>query len=147
MKTLPDILLATHHKDALVQDCAQLFDSHISNISGLKGMAIKASWGMIKSAKANLPERAARRMLPDLAQALDPLFQKFKTSSDGDFGVFLSKNADEAGSRLLTVTDGLIATSQVNGVKQAWNKFRSTAESEMTVLAPKLGKLLANYLS
>lgn len=147
MKTLSDILLADHHKQAVVADLAKLFDGHISGIGGLKGMGIKALWGGIKSAKPDMAERAAKRMLPDMATALEPLFQQFRKSGVGDFGVFLSQNADEAGAKILAVAEDKIATSNVGAVKSAWGKFRGTAETEMTVLAPKLGKLLANYLS
>ncbi len=145
--TLSDILLAEHHKDALIADCAKLFDNHIGSMGGLKGMTAKTAWAMVKTAKADLPQRAATRMLPDLAAALDPLYQKFRKSGVGDFGVYLSQNAAEVGQKILSVADEKAGSSQIAAVRSAWPKFRGTAEAEVQALAPKLGKLFAAYLS
>ena len=81
-----------------------------------------------------------------MAAALDPLYQQFQARGLKDFGAFLQQHADEAGRQILSVAEQKVATSQIAAVRSSWPRFRGTAETEMAVLAPKLGKMLSAYL-
>lgn len=145
MNSLTDILLAPHHKDALIADVAQLLDTHISQRGGLKGMAMKAGLGLLKRARPDILERATRRFLPEMLAAIEPLHSEFRRSSVGDFSVFLGARASETAEKFLAVADARIAASQNPTAKSAYQKFRGGAAEDVESLVPKLGKLFAAY--
>lgn len=145
MNSLADILLASHHKDALVTDTAALLERHVQSRGGLKGFALKAGLSLLKAKRPDILQRATNRLLPEMLAALEPLYRQFRKSSDGDFAVFLSKNAEAASGALLAVADARIANSG-QAARSAYQKFRAGADDEVHLLLPALGKLFSAYI-
>ncbi|HUP92836.1 MAG TPA: hypothetical protein VM074_11355 [Solimonas sp.] len=146
MQTLADILLAPHQKDAVIDDCVKLLDHHVAHRGGLKGMAMKTGVAMLKAKRPDIMVRAVRRLLPEFAVALEPLYREFKKGPDRDFSLFLQKRAPETTGALLGVADRLIEQSQNPRSKSTYARFRGGAESEVAAIVPALSKLLSGYL-
>lgn len=146
MKSLADILLASHHKDALIIDVAALLERHVQSRRGLKGLLMKAGLSLLKSTRPDIAQRASNRLLPEMLHALEPLYRQFRKSSDGDFAVFLSKNAESASGALLAVADTRIANSGPTA-RSTYQQFRSGADEEVRLLLPALGKLFSSYIA
>lgn len=149
MQTLADILLAPNQKDAVIADCVQLIERHVSGRGGLKGMALKTGLSMLKAARPDILPRAVRRLLPEFAKALEPLHQEFRAgkSGDRDFSVFLQKRKDDTTRALLSVADRLAGQSQNPTTRKTYARFRGGAEDEVTAVVPALSKLLSGYLA
>ena len=145
MKTLKDILLAPHQKDALLADCVQLLEREITELRGLKGMALKTTVNMLKSAKPGVLNRAVAILIPAFTEALEPLHRQFRKSGDRDFSLFLQKHAHETTAALISVADTRIAEGS-DAAKSVYAKFRGTAESHIMHAVPRLSKLLSGYL-
>lgn len=145
MKTLKDILLAPHQKDALLADCVKLLESQIAELRGLKGMALKTTVNMLKSAKPHVLDRAVAVLIPAFTEALEPLHRQFRKSGDRDFSLFLQKHAQETTDALLSVADARIVNGS-DAARSVYAKFRGTAESQILHALPRLSKLLSGYL-
>jgi hypothetical protein len=146
MQTLSDILLTPQKKEALFSECGQLLESQIANLSGLKGMALKTTVNMLKSAKPGVLDRAVSILIPEFLKILEPLHQKFTQSGDGDFSLFLQKHARETSSALLSVADARI-TNASSSAQSVYAKFRGTAEAQILEALPHLSKILNKHLN
>ncbi len=144
MKSLADALLAPQRRDRVVDDTVKLIESHVANRGGLRGMSLKTGLAMVKAAKPGILERAVRKLLPEFAQALDPLYQEFSATPHRDFAAYLQQHSGRATSALLAVADTRIG--QASGAAQsAYARLRSSAEAEVSAALPALSRLLGQH--
>lgn len=146
MRTLTDILLAEHQRDAVAADCVSVIERHLNGLRGLRGIALKAGLTMVKTAVPDAIPRAVRKLLPDVAVALEPLHQQFRKSTDRDFSLFLRKHSDETVEALTAVVDRRAAATSNEPVKRVYTKLRGSIRDEMQALLPELAKTLSGYL-
>lgn len=147
MKSLSDILLAPGKKEAAIDDLARLLESTMASRGGLTGMAMKTGLSMLKAAKPDVMQRGAKRMLPEFALQLQPLFERFQQQGGTDFAGFLAKNGNEATRILAAAADQLMSTSQNATAKSLYSKFRGGAEKDIAAMVPEVGKLIQKYLA
>lgn len=145
MKSLKDILLAPHQKAAFYADAVKLLDAQIAALSGLRGIALKTTVNMLKSAKPQILERAVAGLMPGFIDALEPLHQRFRKSGDRDFSLFLQRHPDEVIEALLGVADRRIESASDAG-KSVYSKFRGSAVEQCRKALPALSRLLSGYL-
>ena len=146
MKTLADVLLAAPQRDAVVKETVSLIESHVGSLSGLRGMSLKTGLAMVKTAKPGILGRAVQRLLPEFVQALDPLYREFRESGDdGDFAAWLKKHSGRATAALLQVADTRIEQASPMA-RNAYAKFRGSAESEIAAALPGLARVISARL-
>lgn len=147
MKTLADILGAPQHEQAVIADVTQLIETQVARRSGLTGMSLRTALGLARAARPDLLPRAVRRLLPDFARALEPLYQAFRQNrEDRDFSVFLQKHTSEAVAALLTVADQRAAQASSGALQKTYARLRPMAEREVTAAIEPLSKLIRGYL-
>lgn len=145
--SLADILLAPQRRQAVIADCVLLIESHVDSRGGLKGMALKTGMAMLKKARPGLLERATAVLLPEFAVALEPLHERYRDASDGDFGSYLQAHAPEAAQALLQVADTRVEESDSATVKSTYARLRGGAEAEVLAVMPGLAQLLGRHLA
>src|SRR5580692_11148390 len=100
MPALADIVLTAERKDALVADCVHLTEGRIAARGGLRGIAMKTSLSLLKTARPDILPRAMQILLPDFVVALDPLYQDYLAAAaadrHADFASFLRHRSDSA---------------------------------------------------
>ena len=146
MKSLTDILWSPFQRDAFAADLAALVEQHVKSRGGLRGVAVKTGFALLKSAKPDLLAGALRRNAAQFIAALEPLYESFRNSREADFSVFLTQHAAEARDALLAVADARAAQSQNGALKAAYQKLRGSAVEEIEAAVPALGKLIRGYL-
>lgn len=145
MKTLADILLTAPQRDAVVEETVRLIESHVGNLSGLRGMSLKTGLAMVKAAKPGIIGRAVQRLLPEFVAALDPLYLEFRKTGGSDFAAYLWQHSGRATTALLQVADARV--EQASPVaRSAYAKFRPSAEAEVAAALPGLAKLIGARL-
>lgn len=147
MPTLAELLLVPHQRDALIRDCVRLIETQVESRGALRRLALKAGMSMLNSIRPNALNRAVSRLLPDFAAALEPLYQRFRQSGSGDFSHFLGQHSDEAVRALLGVTDQVAGKHPNATVRAVYDKFRSTAETEVRGALPGLAAIVARYIA
>jgi hypothetical protein len=145
MKSLVESLLSPADRAALQADTVAMVEQFIAKRGGLKGMAYKTGYAMLKKARPGIVERATERMLPDFLAALEPLYREFQTAPTADFAAFLQQHTGRAVRSLLGVADARAAKASDN-VRRTYDKFRDGAEDEVTRLLPLFGAVLNRHL-
>ncbi len=146
MPSLPDILLSLRHPDALVAALAGTLEAHISSRSGLKGLAMKAGFSTLRSAKPDIASRAVRMLLPEIGKALDPLYAEFTRSQSTDFGAFLQGHGERAASLVIAAVDARLAQASSAPAKAIYKRFRGQAGEELQQLLPTMGSVLSTHI-
>lgn len=144
--TLAERLLAPHQRDAVITDCVKILERHLSGLRSLRGIALKGGLAVFKTAMPDVMTRVVRKLLPDIASALEPQYQQFQQSSDRDFSLFLRKHSGECLDALMETVDARVAASSNETVKSAYKKLRSSARAELEAIFPELAKTLSGYL-
>lgn len=130
-------------KPKVVGDCAQLIDRQVAAKGGLGGMALKATYGVVKGVGPGYIPGAIERILPEVVHALEPLWEEgLKT---GDPVAYLSQNQDQTAEIILGVTDRRIATTDNGLVRSSYNKLRQSVKGDVAGAVPGLADILGAY--
>lgn len=123
----------------------RLIETQVAARGGLRGMSLKTGLAVLKAARPGVLERAVQRLLPEFIDALEPLYQAFRASSDRDFAVFLGKHGRDATQALLAVAD-LRVREASPAVQGAYARLRKLAESEVEAALPAVARTIQAHL-
>ena len=143
--TLSDILHDQALKARVVDDCTRLIDRQVATKSGLGGMALKATYSMVKGVGAGYIPGAIGRILPEVVTALEPMWAEGKRL--GDPVAYLSQNQTQAADVILGVTDGRIANTNNGLVKSSYSKLRQSVKGDVAGAVPGLAEILGAHSS
>ncbi len=147
MPALADIVLTERKREALVADCVRLTEERIAVRGGLRGVALKTSLSLLRTARPDILPRAMQALLPEFVTALDPLYQHYLvTAQQSDFASFLQDRSDTAVDALLGVTDARAGRVHNAAIKSVYARLRGGAENEVGAALPDFARLLARYL-
>lgn len=146
MTTLKELLLGGGRRDDAVRGMADWVERFVADKSGLRGIALRAGLSAAKAARPDIVPRAVARMLPEFADALEPLWQRFQKSGERDFGAFLKRHSDEAGTAIMGVADARVAASTSRALHSGYKGLRGTLEKELENLLPGIARMLARNL-
>jgi hypothetical protein len=147
--TLAAIVAEANGSEQLAVDCARLAEHRLARRNGLGGMAIKASLALLKKARPDLLERAAAHMLPDMLDALEPLYIEFRSdpaARRGGFHGYLAARGAEAATMLLSISDARAAATGNVTARSVYGRLRGSAEQEVRDAIPELAAILSRYL-
>lgn len=102
---------------------------------------------MLNAVKPNALHRVVSALLPDFADALDPLYQQFMQSQREDFSRFVDENSATATRALIGVPDRRMQASRNAGVQAAYARLRGAAEDEVRSALPGLAQLLGRFVA
>lgn len=143
--TLSEKVLAKGVRPAVVADLVDVVDQEVADKKGISGTAVRAGYAAVRKVMPDLNKRAVRKLLPDFAAALDPFWDDFVRSGDGDFGSYLQSRGSEASSALLAVTDRRVAASSRQPIKKAYQALRGKADDHVQAALPRLGAVLQKH--
>jgi hypothetical protein len=131
-------------KDSIVADCTQLIDQQVAAKQGLSGMALKATYGVVKGIGANYVPGAIGRLLPDACTALEPMWNEGVAA--GDPAHYLSENSAQAAEMILSITDARAAKTSNGVVRSAYQKLRKSVKGDIETAVPGLATILATHV-
>ncbi len=129
---------------SLTADCAKLIDEQVATKGGLGGMAIKATYGIVKGLGANYVSGAIGRLLPDVLSALDPIWGEGIQA--GDPVTYLTQHRDRTADVVLSVTDARIEKANNGVVRGAYNKLRKSVKGDVVEAVPDLAKIIGQHV-
>ncbi len=146
MGTLVEKLTATPDvRRKVVEACCQLVEDEVGSKRGLSGAAIKTGYTVVKKLKPGMIPSAVNSLLPEFADAMQPLFDK----NDGDadkFTSYISGNAAETADLLLGVTDAKAQNANNKTVKKTYDRLRGSAKDNVQAAVPGLAKTLRPFI-
>ena len=142
MSKLGEILEA--RKPEVVEDCLHVIDAEVADKGGLSGLAIKAGYAAVKGVKPGFIKHVVHDLLPEFADALDPMYQEAKGASKKTGEFFLAAPGRVADA-LLAITDKKSDHSKSAVVKGTYSKLRGTAKKNVEAAVPRLSKMIDKY--
>ena len=127
----------------IAKDCSQLMDEQVATKSGLSGLALKATYGVVKGVGAGYIPGAIERLLPEAFVALDPMWAE--GVQEGDPVEHLIQNRSRTADMILSVTDAKIEKTSNKIVRSSYNKLRKSVKSDVEESVPGLAKIIGNY--
>ena len=127
----------------IAADCAQLIDQQVSAKSGLSGLALKATYGVVKGIGADYIPGAIKRLLPETCTALDPIWTE--GLQKGDPVAHLSQNKERTADVILSATDTRIANNGSGLIKASYNKLRKSVKGDVAAAVPELAQILSKH--
>lgn len=146
MPTLADRLLSSDRRPTVVSELGALVDGEVSRKSGLSGIAIKTTYGLVKAIKPRFISEAIDGLLDDCVAKLEPIYSAC-AAGDGDFTSRFSARAPEVADALLSVTDERAERTSHGAAKKGYVKLRPTAKRNVEEAVPALGRLIARHLA
>ena len=146
---LAEKLTADGVRRDVVTACCDLVEREVSAKSGLSGMAIKAGYKVVKALKPGMIPGAVNTLLPEFAEAMQPLYDKSTEDADDKpsaFAKYLSGHTDETADALLKVTDARAANAKNKTVKKTYDRLRGNARDNVKAAVPGLAKALTPFL-
>lgn len=141
MPNLTEALTAPDKKSAVVDDCLALIDAEVADKGGLTGLAIKAGYKTVQGIKPGFVRQVVSDLLPEFAQALEPIYQESKANGKPVREHFMA-NAPRVADALLTITDEKAKRSKSGMVKGTYEKLRGSAKKNVEAAVPRLGAMI-----
>jgi hypothetical protein len=143
--TLPEILLAPDARPHVVDDGLGLIDAELADKSGIAGNAVKLGYKTVSSFAPGYIRQTVDKMLPEIADRLQPYWADFQASGGSQFGDYLAKRGDEVAESLLSVSDAMAERSDKPVVVRAYRTVRGGASRNIVAALPRLGDLVLKY--
>lgn len=144
MPTLTEALTSESRKGAVTDDCVSLIDAEVKDKGGLTGLAIKAGYRTVQGIKPGFVRQVVVDLLPEFAQALDPLYTEAKTTGPS-VRDFFQANAPRVADALLGITDERARRSKSGMVKGTYEKLRSSAKKNVEAAVPRLSAMIEKH--
>ena len=143
--TLQEILLAPDTQPKVLDDCYELIQQEVSDLSGISGTAIKLGYKTVATFMPNHIRYLLEQLVPGLVDQLQPYWADFHAAGGSDFGDYLTKRGDEVSQSLLTVTDARAERSDRPTIIKAYRSVRGSAGKHIQAALPRLGDLVSKY--
>ncbi len=144
MPNLTEALTAQDKKSAVIEDCLALIDAEVADKGGLTGLAIKAGYKTVQGIKPGFVRQVVSDLLPDFAQALEPMYQEAKANGKTVREHFTS-NTPRVADALLTITDDKAKRSKSGMVKGTYEKLRGSAKKNVEAAVPRLAAMIEKH--
>ncbi|NJN31950.1 MAG: hypothetical protein HC824_17150 [Synechococcales cyanobacterium RM1_1_8] len=128
---------------SIAEDCAKLMDEQVATKKGISGMAMKATYGVVKGIGADYIPKALTKLLPETLTALDPIWAE--GLEKGDPVAHLSENRDRAADTILSITDARIEKSSNGVITGVYGKMRKSVKDDIAAAVPGLAKILGEH--
>ncbi len=132
-----------HNPSGVAADCAKLMDEQVSAKKGISGMAMKATYGVVKGIGADYIPSALTKIMPETLAALDPMWAE--GLEKGDPVAHLTEQSDRTADTILSVTDARIERSSNGIITGAYGKFRKSVKNDIAAAVPGLAQILGEH--
>ena len=143
--TLQEILLTPDTQPKVLEDCYQLVQQEVSDLSGVSGTAVKLGYKTVAAFMPGHIRYLIEQLVPGLVDQLQPYWADFHAAGGSDFGDYLTKRGGEVAQSLLTVTDARAQRSERPTIIKAYRSVRGSAAKHVEAALPRLGDLVSKY--
>jgi len=144
MPNLTEALAGAEHKAAVIDDCVALIDAEVGDKGGLTGLAIKAGYKTVQGIKPGFVRNVVTDLLPEFAQALEPLYQEARANGRSVRDHFMS-NTSRVADALLSITDEKAKRAKSGMVKGTYEKLRGSAKKNVEAAVPRLAAMIEKH--
>ena len=144
--TSPSTFLTSDaHREAVIADLSTFVDNTAGEQGGVSGTVIKGALSAAKKVDSNIVNKAVARLLPDLAEALDPYWATFKEGGHGDsFEAYLQENSSALSNSVLETADKQ-AEKAPAALAKVYSPIRGKIASVVEANIAKVGPIVEKY--
>ena len=146
MPTLTDILLVPGNRPKVIADCVQVINEEVDSKGGLTGLAVKATYAIVKAVKPGFINEAVDHMLDDFVKRLEPFWTDAQAKNE-PVSALMNARAPQVADALLAISDERAARSSNQNLKKAYEKLRPTGKKHVEQAVPRVGRLIQKYTS
>lgn len=132
-------------RNGIVTDCTHLIDEQVNAKSGFSGIALKATYGVVKGVGGDYIPGAIKRLLPETMAALDPIWNEGIQA--GNPVSYLSRHCDRTADIILSTTDARISKNGGGIVGASYNKLRKSVKQDVVSAVPELARIIDKHVS
>ncbi len=132
-------------RDRIVSDCTHLINDQVAAKGGISGMALKATYSVVKSVGGDYIPGAINRLLPEAMAALEPIWNEGEAT--GNPVSYLSEHSDRTADILLSTTDARIARNGGGIISTSYHKLRKSVKQDVVIAVPKLAQIIGKHVS
>ncbi len=148
MASLKELLLTPETRPKVVRDASQLVEDEVGSKGGISGIAIKASYKMVKGVKPSLIHDAVDSLIDRFVDRLEPFYTEWVAANKSpSFSAFLDARSSKVANALLGVTDDRAQHMSNATIKKAYQTLRPQGEKHVTAAVPGLGRVLGRYVT
>lgn len=137
-------LLDPTRRPQVVAAIATVVDEQVDAQSGLSGMALKAAYASARKMKDGLTVKATDAMLPDIAAALEPMWN---ARGEQPFDAYLQAHSSQAADALLAVVDAKAGNPDNAAIAKAYKPIRGKAKGYVEQALPALARAITPFVS
>ncbi|MCK5770091.1 hypothetical protein [Algiphilus sp.] len=146
MTQLRERILNSPREGQIVTGCSVMIQTFVSDTGGVRGFALRSAVHAAQRQRPDLLDTAARRLLPEFLDALDPHYAEWNPAAEPDFARFLDARSASAREALIAVADRRARASSNRVVKSLYERMRGSAGKDVDRLLPDLARLIADEL-
>lgn len=142
--TSPSTFLTSDaHREAVIADLSTFVDNTVGEQGGVSGTVIKGALSAAKKVDSNIVNKAVARLLPDLAEALDPYWATFKEGGHS-FEAYLQENSSALSNSVLETADKQ-AEKAPAALAKVYSPIRGKIASVVEANIAKVGPIVEKY--
>ena len=136
--------LGTDKRPQVIDDACLVLDQEVADKSGLGGIAVKATYAVVKGIKPGFIRQAVDHLLDDFLDTLSPYIEEAKAKGVKP-GSLILENRSKMANGLLAVTDRKAQKADNALVRKSYDKLRPAAQKHVEAAAPRLAQLVDKY--
>lgn len=144
MTTPSTFLTSDAHREAVIADLSQFVENTVSEQGGVSGTIVKGALGTAKKVDSNIVNKAMARLLPELAETLDPYWVSFKESNGTSFEAYIAENSSDISSSILKVADKN-AEKAPAALSKVYSPIRGKISGIIEANISKVGPIVEKY--
>jgi len=130
----------------IIDACGVLLDGEVKKKKGVRGMAVKAGYKVLKAIKPGAVREAIDGLLDDFLAALEKYHDDWQSSgAEGSFGQAMKKQDAQIAESLVQVTDKKAENTKHKNLGKMYKKLRPSAVSNVREAVPGLADLVDRY--
>lgn len=141
MSSLVEVLGTPPKREAVIEDCVTLIDTHVKQ----KGFVIKSAYATIKAIKKRFVPEVVDSLLDEWLGKLQPHYDKWTANKASSLSDFLVARSDDVAEDLLSVTDARAEKTSHTTAKKMYSKMREGAKRNVVEAIPDLAKLVEKH--
>lgn len=144
MSSLKEAMKNEAVRRTVAVDCCALIEREVDAKGGLTGMAIKTGYKAVKGIKPGFIDKVVYDLLPEFAEALEPIHQE-AVAKGQPVDAYFQANAARAADALLAITDRKAERSTNTVAKSGYAKLRGMAKANVESAVPGLAQIITRH--
>jgi hypothetical protein len=143
---LSELIKDPARRRAIIDDGVRVIDAEVARKSGLSGMAIKAGFAVVKGVKPGIIGEALNMFLDDFSARVDPHYDAWKASGQGDLRSHFMRHSSEIADSLLAIVDGRAERSRHATLRKAYYKLRPEGKKHTVEALPAVADMILRHV-